>query len=115
MDRVRRDDRAPDRVLLRGVKQQLGGLAVQQLAMPQAAQPRIPRQDRRRLPVSEAKRALTQIVGAMQGPCGALIGGYDGPAALQRLLHLPGQLGGRVHTPFIRLPVAENATAEAWA
>jgi hypothetical protein len=39
---------------------------------------------------------------------GALVGGQDGPAALERLMNLPGQRVRIVHTPFIRLPDAEN-------
>jgi hypothetical protein len=113
IDRVRRDDGTPEGVLLRGAEQQFGGATVEQKAVPEAGEPRIPGEDCRRLPVGEAAGALVEIVPVVQGSRGALVGGQNGPAALQRLLNLPGQLGGRFHTPFIRLPDAENAVRDA--
>ena len=107
------DDRAPEGLLLRGVEQQLSGLAVEQKAVPQAGEPGIPRENCRRPPVGEAERALVQIVPVVQGARGALVGGQDGPAALQRLMNLPGQRVRIVHTPFIRLPDAENVVRDA--
>ena len=65
------------------------------------------------LPVGEAERALVQIEPVVQRSRSALVGGQDGPAALQRLMNLPGQRVRIVHTPFIRLPDAENVVGDA--
>jgi len=107
------DDRAPEGLLLRGIEQQFGGVAVEQKAMPQAGEPHIPRENRRRLPVGQAVRAMVQIEPVVQRSRGALVGGQNSPAALQRLMNLPGQRVRIVHTPFIRLPGAENAVRDA--
>ena len=80
------DDRAPEGLLLRGVEQQLSGLAVEQKAVPQAGKPRIPRENRRWLPVGEAARAMVQIEPVVQRSRSALVGGQDGSAALERLM-----------------------------
>jgi len=58
-------------------------------------------------------RAMVQIVPVVQRSRGALVGGQDGPAALERLMNLPGQRVRIVHTPFIRLPDAENVVRDA--
>jgi hypothetical protein len=108
---VRCDDGAPEDVLLRRVEQEFGGGTVEQKAMPEAGEPRIPGEDCRRLPASEPERVLVQIEPVVQGARGALVGGEDGPAALQRLLNLPGQRVRIVHTPFIRRMVAENVAS----
>src|SRR5208283_6215353 len=81
--------------------------------MPQAGEPHIPRQNCRRLPVGETVRSMVQIEPVVQRSRGALVGGQDGPAALQRLMNLPGKRVRIVHTPFIRLPDAENVVRDA--
>ena len=62
--------------------------------------------------MGEAEGALVHIELAMQGARGALVGGDDGPALLQRLLNLPGQRVRTVHTPFIRRRGAENVAGQ---
>ena len=89
--RVGRDEVAPKSVLLGGVEQKFRGEAIEQEAVPDAGEPCIPRENCWRRPVGYAERALLQIELVMQGARGALVNGDDGPALLQRLLHLPGQ------------------------
>ena len=52
--------------------------------------------------------ALLEVEGTVQSPGGALISGYNRPAARQRFLDLLGQRARNIHTPFIRLETAEN-------
>ena len=86
-------------------------MAFEQKAVPQASQPGIPCEDRRRLPVGDAEGVLLQIEGVVYGAGGTLVGGEDDGAALQRLLNLRGQRGRIVHTPFIRFTGAEKAAS----
>ena len=83
-------------------------MTFEQEAMPEAGEPGVPGEDRRRLPVGRAEGLLADIVSVAEGAGGSLVGSEDGPAARQRLLDLRGQRVGIGHTPFIRLAGAEN-------
>ncbi len=106
---VGRDEVAPQSTLLGRAKQQVGGAAVEQQAVPLAIEPRVPGQDLRRLPVSEIESALAEIEVAAQGAGGTLVGGENGPVAREGLFDLGRQRAVGGHTPFIRLAVAEKA------
>jgi hypothetical protein len=108
------DEGTPQGVLLRGTEEQVGGFALKQQLMPEAGEPCVPGQDGGRLPEGKAARTLAQVEVVQQGAGGALVGGEDVRAMGQSVGDVLGQGGGPIHTPFIRLPVAEKR-ALPWA
>ena len=100
--------RAPERMLLRRVQQQRGGVPFEQQSAPEAGGPGVPREDRGRVPVGEAEGLLAAVVCMAQGAGGALVAGEDSPAARQRFENLGRRRVRIIHLPFIRLRGLEN-------
>ncbi len=106
------NDRMPKRVLLRPIEEKLCGVSVQQKAMPQRGEPRVPRKNCRGRPVGESQGLLPQLECVAEGACRALIACKHCPAARQCVGGGLRQRSVRIHRAVIPCARAEKESAE---